>query len=151
MDEYKWAPDFELKSFFNSPNDHTLFSSAVNTAVDPILGVDPFSILARSTLLLRLTIGYSSNTLVNAGITKGDLDFFFDSIGSNCGFWINNRIPSDFIELWSDDFRDAINEVENWLSGRTTIGTFNEINNELSNELTCYTQINRASFWGISF
>jgi hypothetical protein len=138
------------KSFFTSLNDHDLFVSASNTVIDPILGINPISIIARSTLLLRLALGYSSKNLISAGVTKSELNFFLNNIGVNNGFWDANDIPNDFSKLW-DEVSDSISNIDSWLSGRTTNPSLSEMNNELSYELAFYKQINRASFWGIPF
>jgi len=138
------------KSFFRSPNDHDLFLNANNTALDPVLGINPISIIARATLLLRLSIGYSSNNLVSAGVTKSELNFFLNNIGVNNGFWEGNNIPDDFADLW-DQVSDSISDVDSWLNGRTTAPSLKEVNNELSYELSLFKQINRASLWGIRF
>lgn len=138
------------KSFFTSQNDHQLFISANNTANDPVNGIVPISIIARATLMLRLTIGYSSNILSNAGILKTEMDFFFNNIGIDNGFWNQNNKPNNFIELW-DDVGESITEIAAWLNGRTEPVTLYELNRELANELILYKQINRAGFWGMNF
>lgn len=136
------------RSFFTSQNDHQLFVSAKNTVVSTTGDVNPLSIIARATLLLRLSIGYSTRNLSAAGITKAELHFFLNSIGVNSGYWNNNNIPNDFALLW-DDVGDALTSIEGWLNGRTQDASLNELTLELAQELTFYKQITRAGLWGV--
>lgn len=136
-----------LRSFFKSPNDHMIFVSAGNNGI-AAGGIDPLPVIARATLLLRLTTGLTSGVFGQAGITKSDLIFLTDPIGLNCGLW-NPSSPNSYTDLWQE-VGDAIGEITNWHSGRTSPCNFLELNNELAYELQHYKQFNRAAFWGLT-
>ncbi|MBS1554963.1 MAG: hypothetical protein JSU09_08545 [Bacteroidetes bacterium] len=138
------------RSFFTSISDHDLFVSAGNTVIDPVKGINPISIIARSTLLLRLAITYSSNNLINAGVTRAELNFFLNNIGINNGFWQNNSMPTDLTELWNV-IGESIASIDSWLGGRTVDASLSELNSELSFDISHYKQMSRASFWGTNF
>jgi hypothetical protein len=137
------------RAFFTSGSNHQLFTSAKNISNDPINGILPLTMIARSTLLLRLTIGYSSSFYKSAGITKGELHFFLDTFGFNNGFWKQTLTPNNFTELW-DDVGESITEIDRWMGEHGPNTSLIEMNNELADELISYKQINRAAFWGLN-
>ena len=125
-------------------DDHIIFTNA------NIKTTNPLSILARATLLLRVSIGLVSQLFKDGGISKSELDFVWENYGIESGFWETTNAPTDFSNLWSDiqpSFGDLITDIN-------TPGVSNNlfsIKERQPEAMQYFGQINRACLWGIDF
>ena len=125
-------------------DDHIIFNQASQTNTNAL------SILARATLLLRISVGLVSQLFHDGGINKAQLSFVWNSYAVDNGFWNNGAIPNDFNNLWNDiepyltDLRTDIN------TAGTNISSYS-IRNRMPQEILYLVQINRACMWGLNF
>ncbi len=125
-------------------SDHLIFEQAA------IKKTTPMSIIARATLLLRVSVGLVSQLYHEGGINKNNLEFVWNNYGIDCGFWNSGNIPADFNNLWAnvqplfDDLTNDINTPGNDLS-------IFSISQRKPEELYHFGQINRACLWGLDF
>ncbi|MFA0962070.1 hypothetical protein AB9P05_09705 [Roseivirga sp. BDSF3-8] len=136
----------------NTPISHPLFTEANNHAVNPTTGLlNPLSVVARATLMLRIATGNVSMIYSKAGISKADLDFLWDNFGIENGFWQNGNIPEDFCDMW-EDLKEYIDEVAEWGAKKGTTLTLAELYEDykIPGAMNFYKQFHRAGLWGIA-
>lgn len=131
---------------FQSPysDDHLIFHNANAKKTDAM------SILARATLLLRISIGLVSQLYKDGGVSKNELDFVWENYGIESGFWETSNTPSDFTNLWSDiqpSLSDLISDI-NLPGSRNDLFLIKERQPEAMQN---FGQINRACLWGMDF
>jgi len=142
--------DISLKQIIINDIKHSLIENAKDSTIDSSGYPKPFSIIARAILMLRLSSGATAFMLKHARISKAELDFYWNVVGVEYGFWHPSNPPANFTELWSQ-INDSILDLEDWLSNFSpdiNLKSLHDIN--LDNQ-ACYTQFNRASFWGTGF
>ncbi len=111
--------------------------------------INPFSILARATLMLRLSTGVNSELFREANVKQTDLNFWFDRFGISNGFWKPANCPDNFSKLWLSveenivELKDTIAEI----TGPIDLETLNE---RISYPLTILKQYHRAGLWGLN-
>lgn len=135
-----------------APISHPLFAESNNHSVDPVTGLlNPISVIARATLMLRVAAGNVSLICTKAGISKADLDFLWDSFGAESGFWQAGNVPADFCDMW-EDLKEYIDQVEDWVSTKGTTTTLYDLYNdsEMPTAMNYYTQFHRAGLWGLA-
>lgn len=105
-------------------------------------------ILARAMLLLRLAAASNAHLLSAAGVSKGDLAFWWEGHGMDSGLWNDSIDVDSFADLWSNvdqalsDATEKLNEepkVRTVCEATARIGRFAEL-----------TQFNRAPLWLLS-
>lgn len=134
--------DQVLKQIILNNANHVIFEKS-NDLVTDINGLpDPLAIIARSILLLRLASGATSYLIKVSNISRQELDFFFNTIGIDGGFWSPGEAPIDFCDLWAD-INDLLIEFEDLAT--EPIVTLNKINNL---NISTYSQFTRAAVWG---
>lgn len=125
-------------------NDHIIFRQA------SIKQTTPLSIIARATLLLRISVGLVSQLYKAGGINKNELNFIWNNYAVENGFWPNGNPLENFDDLWGDiqplliDLQTDINtpEVDN------SLYSIKQRNHE---SILYFGQINRACLWGMDF
>ena len=138
--------------FMVSNDQHNLFVESFNTTIDPTTNsLNPLSVIARATLMLRISTGSVSHILNSGGMTKQDLDFLWDKYGLENGFWTVGDLPTDFISLW-EDIKDDIEEVTSWAHTKRPDLNLHAVYNDTSLpfSLNFFKQFHRAGLWGIS-
>lgn len=134
--------DVALKQNIINNINHTIFEKAKLVSTDVNMLPDPFAIIARSILLLRLASGAISHLLKESNIGKQELDFFINNIGIDGGFWSPTEAPVDYCDLWTD-INDLLIDFEELATDPTV--TLNKINNL---NISIYSQFTRAAIWG---
>ncbi|ASS48836.1 MAG: hypothetical protein A3D31_06160 [Candidatus Fluviicola riflensis] len=130
---------------------HKIFTEAQNKALDPITNsLNPLSVIARATLMLRISTGNTSLIFKNAGVDKSDLSDLWESYGVENGFWNAGSTPNDFTELW-DDIKDHIEDVTSWAISKSPDLSLFQIYDDgaIPNSFNYFKQFHRACLWGI--
>lgn len=139
-------------NFMVSHEHHDLFIESFNTTIDPTTNsLNPLSVIARATLMLRISTGSLSHILNSGGMNKEDLDFLWDKFGIENGFWTNGDSPADFISLW-EDIKDEVEEVTTWANTKKPDLDLHTMYSDgsLPYSLNFFKQFHRAGLWGIS-
>jgi hypothetical protein len=135
-----------------TPITHHLFVESKNDAIDSVNGlVNPLAVIARATLMLRISTGKASFIFKTAGVNKSELDFLWDRIGIENGFWQPGNIPADFNSLW-DDIKDHIDDIDMWARNEAPNLKLAKIleNDAIAPAFNYFKQFHRAALWGIS-
>tara|TARA_A100000171_G_scaffold27215_1_gene25388 strand:+ start:4924 stop:6294 length:1371 start_codon:yes stop_codon:yes gene_type:complete len=131
---------------------HKIFLEAQEIAIDPTTGsINALAVIARATLMLRISTGSTSVIFKEAGISMQDLDRLWDQYGIDSGLWSSGNAPQDFIELW-DDIQDHIQDIDDWAEIRKPDLSLFHIYEDASIPLSFnyYKQFNRAGLWGLA-
>ncbi|MEZ4830288.1 MAG: hypothetical protein R3C61_28985 [Bacteroidia bacterium] len=107
---------------------------------------EPLPVISRAILLLRVSTGFVSNLLKDAGIDKAELNFIWEKYAFNNGFWNTNVPISDFHKLW-DDVELEYSTIEASLDSLEN-SPFS-IKNRSDVNLGKLTQFNRSALWGL--
>lgn len=135
-----------------SPVLHDLFVEAGKDAIISATGsINPLSVIARATLMLRLSTGTATSTFKLAGVTHSELDFLWDRFGFENGFWETGDYNVAITDIW-DDIKDYIDDVITFAQGKAPNLCLNEIytKRDLPQALTYFKQFHRAGLWGYS-
>jgi len=65
-------------------------------------GDDPFAVLSRALLLLRIATGSAHDLLVASGINSAAISFWWTKIGEARGLWQPGSPPNALSDLWAD-------------------------------------------------
>jgi len=125
-------------------DDHIIFQQA------NIKQTTPLSIIARATLLLRISVGLVSQLYNAGGINKTDLDFVWENYGIDCGFWNSGSTPLDFNNLWSD-IQPSFNDLRSDINTPGVDNSMYSIFGRNAEAISHLGQINRACLWGLDF
>lgn len=125
-------------------NEHVIFTHAATRNTSAL------AVIARATLLLRISIGMVSHLYHAGGMSKPDLNFVWNKYGLENGFWSAATPVSDHNDLWHDlesmfsDLKDDVNNA----GSPNDIYSIRERNPA---EMIYFSQINRACLWGLDF
>ena len=111
-------------------------------ASSPHLGM-----LARALMLLRLATGASRRLLINSGVDKTRLHFWWHNLGAELALWDEGGEPGDPQSLWLD-IELAINEIEQWIA----TGDKRKMNSFRVSEspaIVVIDELERVGLWGI--
>lgn len=125
-------------------DEHVLFEQA------KVRHTTTLSIMARATILLRISVGLVSQLLRAGGIDKSSLDFVWDSYGIDNGFWTTGNLPVDFDLLWSDA-QSSFSDLKSDLDLPGVDNSIYSIRQRNPKEIILLEQINRACLWGLDF
>jgi hypothetical protein len=142
--------DAQLRQIILTGASHTLLTHAQNRAIDAQGHAMPLSVIARAILMLRFSSGATSFLLKSAGITKADLQFYWNIIGVDYGFWDTNATPNSFITLW-DLVNDSIEDIEDWRTNPPGNINLKELHDQELASMPIYTQFHRAGLWGTGY
>ncbi|MET3981164.1 hypothetical protein ABIB62_003759 [Mucilaginibacter sp. UYP25] len=142
--------DAQLKQLILTGANHTLLTHAQNHAIDAQGHAMPLSVIARAILMLRFSSGATGYLLKLAGITKANLQFYWNIIGVDYGFWDANATPNSFITLW-DLVNDSIEDIEDWRTNPPGNINLKELHGQEIASMPIYTQFHRAGLWGTGF
>lgn len=131
---------------YQSPfqNDHVIFSQA------SLKKTTSLSILARATLLLRISVGLVSQLYKDGGIQKEELNFVWNQYGLDGGFWSPGNIYTDFNNLWTD-VQSSLEDLKLDIDSLGTNTNIYTIKSRKPQEIIHFGQINRACLWGLDF
>lgn len=120
----------------------------LNTASinDSTTSNNPFPIICRAFLLLRLSIASSKNLIIQTSLSRDPLKFWWENIGLNMGLWDSENEPESFSDLYEDVF-ESLNSIQdcNIPSDQTLFKT--SATNPY--ELSILKQFQRAALWGL--
>ena len=102
-------------------------------------------ILARGLLMLRLASASVAGLISAAEVTKQDLAFWWESLGTDLGFWVSPTEIEMFTDLWVD-VADAIDEADTKVLSIGGDASVHAVSGILSRELPL-TQFSRAPMW----
>lgn len=144
------SSDRILKTIFIENIQNVIIEHAKDNNIDQGTGnIKPLSIIARAILLLRFATGACAFLLRSNHIGKDELNFYFDTIGKDSGMWDVEQ-PEDFKDLW-DEIYLLTEYFDDYLDEHPDSGVFNMRNDmgEFINYSPIYTQLSRASLWGL--
>jgi hypothetical protein len=139
--------DRQLHSFISTNQTHKLLSNSKDMAVDSHGHAKPFSVIARALLMLRFSSGATSHLMKIASISQSDLQFFWEGMGVDCGFWEPGSCPTTFNKLW-DLVNDSMTDIEDWRTTTTRNVNLKSFHEEEISSAPYFTQFNRAALWG---
>ncbi|HEV7350974.1 hypothetical protein [Telluribacter sp.] len=125
-------------------NEHVIFTHAATQNISAL------AVIARATLLLRISIGMVSHLYHAGGMEKSELDFVWNKYGLENGFWSATMPVNDYNDLWltvESMFEDLKADVNHG-------GLPNDIysiRDRNPAEMIYFSQINRAGLWGLDF
>jgi len=125
-------------------DDHKIFQQA------GLKKTTTLSILARATLLLRITIGLVSQLYKDGGIQREELNFVWNQYALDSGFWSNGNLYHDFNNLWSD-VETSISDLKMDINNVHMSTDLFSIKSRRPQEIIHFSQINRACLWGLDF
>lgn len=125
-------------------NDHIIFSQA------SLKKTTTLSILARATLLLRISVGLVSQLYKDGGVQKDELNFVWNQYGIDGGFWSPGNIHTDFNNLWID-VQTSLDDLKLDIQTLGANANIYEIKSRKPQEIIHFGQINRACLWGLDF
>jgi hypothetical protein len=144
--------DVSFVNFLSSTQTHALFEKAkIDASASAFDPVDPLSVIARATLLSRVSTGAVSYLYKNAGISFDSLKFIIHDIALNNGICtLNDGFPDDIFKLWNEvsDLLESVEEVIDVLSPIDKNLFYKEIK-EPSLSFSQFSQFNRAGIWGL--
>ena len=131
------------------PNDHFVLVEArkhLNNNNHLNLG-DPFPMLCRSVLLMRLSSGCVYELIDNSTLDKKDLRYWWEDICNNIG--ISAALDDDInpIDLYTD-IKEAFDEISQ-ASGNGSLNSLYSGLSNVSTEFNIVKQFQRACFWGV--
>ncbi len=136
----------------DAASQHLLFSESQKPVIDPAtLIYNPLSVIARATLMLRLSTGMSSMVFRSAGVSKNDLSVVWDPYGIERGFWTSEEPPQTFVILW-EDIKEHVSDLSEWANGKSPNLSLLNIYHDtaMPQSFSYFKQFNRAGLWGMS-
>lgn len=138
--------DLSLKSILSLNSEHILLEKAKKkTKEDNNEITDPFAIISRAILMLRVATGSTSYLLKSANVTKEELKFYINRIGIDGGLWDMEEMPVDFCDLWTDIANLMVDFEDSFFDSDLTLKKLND--NHFS--ISTYSQFNRVAVWGL--
>lgn len=106
-----------------------------------------FEMLSRALMLLRLASGACRRLVINSGVAKEALVFWWHGFGAETSLWDAADCPADSQELWLD-IQHAIQDFDTWLEGdeHTRMRTFRR---NQSSGISVIDEAERVGLWGI--
>lgn len=108
-------------------------------------------VMSRAVLLLRVATGTCGGLFQKAGYKRSDLEFWWQDLGKNLGFWDNSNLPDNLTDLWGD-VEDVLSSLEQWISDHdhNNPSMFTFKSNKNSN-LDVLSNCERIGLWGLGF
>jgi hypothetical protein len=95
--------------------------------------------------MLRLASATAASLLAAADISKSDLEFWWEALGTDLGLWTTANDVETFSDLWAD-VSDAIDQANSDVSAILGGGSVRAVSNILCREAPL-TQFSRAPLW----
>ncbi len=135
--------------FLSDPVKHpdSLVITKVNRESGAVASSPQLGMLARALMLLRLATGASRQLLINSGVEKTRLHFWWHNLGAELALWDEGNEPDEPQSLWLD-VEQAIEEIELWVS----TGEQSHIRSFRTSEcsaLIVIDELERVGLWGI--
>ncbi len=143
-----------LKNDMSQPGYEALYAG--NASADAILSqaeeagtVVATPVLARALLMLRLASARSASLLADAGVSKDDLEFWWEALGTDMGLWESSGELDAFADLWRD-VEEAISQARERMAAIPNGTSVYAVSRVLSREVSL-TQFSRAPLWLLGF
>jgi len=134
-------------TWHTQPNESRIIEEAGRfTSID-----DPnyhLQVLARATLLLRISTGINGSLLREAGFTKTDLEFWWQPYVADHGLIQNGTAIADFLDLWAD-IDTALQDVRTWETSQGATYSYNDLIRNISQQIFRLSECERISLWGL--
>jgi len=129
------------------PNDALLFTEAKGDRANIHSNIsDPFPIICRAILLLRLSTGAANQLICDSTLDIEKMRFWWEDISLHHGFTASIPSEIDAIDLYSD-IRDSITEISSMSAG--SLLNIKDSFGNVSRSLFFIKQFQRACIWGI--
>lgn len=125
-------------------NEHVIFTYAAMKKTSAL------AVIARATLLLRISIGMVSHLYRSGGLGKSELDFVWNKYGLDNGFWSSATPIQDHIDLWLN-LESMFTDLKDDINDNTKQNDIFSIRERNPIEMMYFSQINRACLWGLDF
>jgi hypothetical protein len=104
----------------------------------------------RSMLLLRLATGSTQKLVGSAGLSGGQMEFWWSKLGLHRGLWTGNRSRADLFDLW-DDIELLIGEARKFKEDTAPADqTFHLIGNQIPQVVTGLGGCERVAIWNLA-
>lgn len=111
--------------------------------------IQPTSIIARATLLLRVATGLCQDLLRNAGFGRASLRFWWNPLGEDFGLWSPGNEPDPLMDLYSD-IEDALRDAGHWAGANAGVPPSMEAwRREQSSTISTLGSCERIALWGL--
>ncbi|MDD5721371.1 MAG: hypothetical protein PHT16_02910 [Candidatus Pacebacteria bacterium] len=105
-------------------------------------------VLARATLLLRISTGINGSLIREAGFTKADLEFWWQPYATDYGLIKDGTTIADFLDLWTD-IDAALQDIKTWENAQGTTYSYNDLIRGISQQMFSLSECERISLWGL--
>ncbi len=105
-------------------------------------------VIARATLLLRVSTGACAQLLDDAGVGRDDLEFWWKSLGEDRGLWEPGNEPDELTDLWLDVNEELENAAE-WETSAVGMASVARWLKEQSRTLSVLGGCERIALWGM--
>jgi hypothetical protein len=144
------ATEDRLKKFLlrrSAADDPLIFRySAIRPGVPQ---TDPFAVMSRAVLLLRVATGSAHHLLHQAGFDATALAFWWQKLGEARGLWKPGSPPPTLSDLWAD-IEDGLREVaEIEANDPTTFETINGVAYGIFGRMNVLASHERVGLWGL--
>lgn len=107
-------------------------------------------VMARAFVLLTVATLHASEFLDGASVGRRRLSFWWRQLGADRGLWARSSPPGRFQDLW-EDVRDALDEMDNWVSRQTSPTLSNAVwRKRLAWPLGVLATPERIPLWGLA-
>jgi hypothetical protein len=130
-----------------NPSDSLIFEEAKKDSGN--VGInrdDPFPLICRAILLLRISAGAANSLINKSTLNKNDLRFWWENISFNQGITATLSSGIDPIDLFAD-IRDSLDELSTNYRSLSNVRTSFQL---IPDSLLCIKQFQRAGIWGIT-
>lgn len=137
--------DFLLRRI--EPDDHLIFEEAIKDSSDiNINRDDPFPIICRAILLLRLSTGAAQELISESSLDPNNLRFWWEQISLQHGSILTVPSGIDAIDLYTD-IRESIDEINLLPAG--SMNSIKEAFTNVPRPLFYIKQFQRTAIWGM--
>lgn len=127
-------------------DDHFLISEARKDLQDAKINLeDPFPMICRAILLLRIATGYSNLMIGDSEVPVSSLKFWWEDYAFKNGITTANPSGIDTIDLYTD-IRDSIRSLRTYVN---SIQNIHDSNIQSLPDLCSMKQFQRVCFWGM--
>lgn len=108
---------------------------------------DPFSVLSRAVLLLRLATGSAQDLLNQAGVGVGALAFWWEKLGEARGLWPPGSPPSPLSDLWAD-IDSTLEDIR--VADPASLSSIGALADLVGRRSSLFCSHERVGLWGLS-
>jgi len=108
-------------------------------------------LVSRAILLLRIATGACSLHIAATHLSRSELNFWLESIGTDRGIWPQGQQPTEFIDLW-EDINSALEEIPETNGESTPPGLERyDYLEKYSASISKLEEHERVAIWGLGF